>query len=140
MMVRKKDSRLVRLIGLLLRPFNPKFMEEYTTVIGSTIYLPNRWDSFSKKKQIIILAHENVHIEQYREHGLWFLLSYALLPLPMFYATYRCRWEAEAYQINILGGMPMESAIEELYGPRYLYAGRLLGRTRIRKMLEEHLG
>lgn len=137
--VYKKDSKLMKAIAFALKPFNPTFMEEYTTVIGETIYLPAQWDSWSKKKQLVILTHEKTHIEQYKRNKLWFVVSYMLLPLPMFAAYFRCRYEAKAYKINIRAGMSIDQAVEELYGPKYLYAGKWFGRERIKRWIEKEL-
>jgi len=138
-MVYKIDSRLMRTIAWLIKPFNPKFLEEYTTVIGETIYLPTKWDLFSKTMQMVILTHEKIHIKQYKRNKLWFVLSYMLLPLPMFAAYFRCKYEAEAYKINIRAGMPIDMAVEELYGPKYLYAGKWFGKERLRKWIQMEL-
>jgi len=138
-LVHKKNSKLMRLIGWLTKSFNPTFMDEYTTTIGRTIYLPSKWDNWSKVKQIVILCHEKTHINQYKKCRLWFVLSYLFLPLPMFFSYFRCKYEAEAYTINIKHGVSIDDVVEELHGPRYLYAGYGFGKKRLKKWIEKEL-
>ena len=138
-LVYKKNSKLMKVIAWLLKLFNSNFMEDYVTVIGETIYLPSNWDSYSKKKQVVLLTHEQTHIEQYKRNKLWFVISYLFLPLPMFLSYYRCKYEIEAYKINIEQGMSIDVAINELYGPKYLYAGKWFGKKKLRKWIEDEL-
>lgn len=59
----KEESRLQRLLGVLIYPLNPKYMRGCVTTFGNTIYFSSRADytkdpdnTFSK------MAHEFVHI------------------------------------------------------------------------------
>ncbi len=60
----KDESKLMALLGFLSYPFNPAFMERYTTTWGNTVY-------FATKKRYLdrpyasfrILAHEFVHAD-----------------------------------------------------------------------------
>jgi len=91
--VKKSDSKLMKLIGFILRPFNKRFMTSYTTTIGSTIYSP------TGTVDARLLAHELVHVRQWKKWGLWFSFSY-LFVLP-FGITMRGYWERQAYEVTI---------------------------------------
>ena len=89
----KDESLLMRLLALLMFPFNPNFATEYTTTLGSKTYLPSRaavakdYGGFSG-----VLAHEGVHVFDDAKHPLWFKLSYSLnqsavLPLLVLFAV-----------------------------------------------------
>jgi hypothetical protein len=89
----KDESRLMRLIALLISPFNEGFAEQYTTTLGSTVYFPNRAaveGGYGRYAEV--LAHEGVHIFDDARQKLWFKLSYSLnqslvLPLLVLYAV-----------------------------------------------------
>lgn len=88
----KNESRLMRLIALLVYPFNPRFMDGYVTTLGSTVYFSSRASlEKSYRSNAGVLAHEGVHIFDAEKHGLWFSISYALnqlliIPLMALYA------------------------------------------------------
>jgi hypothetical protein len=87
----KDKSRLQKVIGFLVRPFNPEFMTRFTTVIGRKVYFPsvaflreNLDSAFS------ILAHESIHLYDAKKSPGWFQLGYLmpqimLLPLWALY-------------------------------------------------------
>jgi hypothetical protein len=88
----KTDSKLMALFGLLLCPFNARFMQEYVTTWGSAIYFPHR-DFYVKDpvNTFMVLAHEFVHLSDSQTHGFWkFHLPYvfpqvlALVPLILY--------------------------------------------------------
>jgi hypothetical protein len=91
--VKKEDSRLMRVIEKLLF-FNPMFMREYITTIGTTIYAPG--GEIDPK----VLAHELVHVADYKRWGILFSLSYLLFPLPAVF-TMRAYWEKRGYAETI---------------------------------------
>jgi hypothetical protein len=72
----KNESRMMRTIGRLMF-FNPTFMTTFTTTIGETVYYPSR--EYVERNYFNawnILAHEVVHISDYRESKpkwLWML-------------------------------------------------------------------
>lgn len=90
----KEDSKLMSAFGLLLRLSNPKFMSDYITTWGNTIYFPSR--TFYEKdalRTLITLSHEFVHLQDAQERGfLAFKGAYAspqifvLLPLALYAA------------------------------------------------------
>ena len=90
--VRKEDSRLMRLIAWALKPINPRFMNYYTT-IGSTVYAP------SGVIPDEVLAHELVHVADWQKYNLLFALSYLLL-LPLG-PSIRAFWEWRAYKVSL---------------------------------------
>lgn len=91
--VRKEDSRLMKLIAFLLHPINPHFMSDYYTTIGSTVYAPHGVIPDE------VLAHELVHVADWQRYNLAFALSYLLL-LPVG-ITMRAFWEWRAYKISL---------------------------------------
>ena len=67
----KRQSRFMRLLSKVFHivpGVDPQaFMERYTTHIGKTIYLPDRWDTFSMIQQCSILSHELTHHKDQRK-------------------------------------------------------------------------
>lgn len=55
----KTESKLMKFLGFLLF-FNKKFMTNFVTTIGNTIYFPDRGES--SRIMNIIIAHELMHI------------------------------------------------------------------------------
>lgn len=91
--VNKNDSKLMKAIAVILKPFCPTFMTNFTTTIGRTIYCPNGQIMES------VLAHELVHVADFKKYHVWFVFSYLLFP-PMF-ITMRAFWEKRAYKETI---------------------------------------
>jgi len=89
----KDESKYMKLLALLAFPFNDRFLEDYTTTIGSKVYFPGRKDLERYYRSYArVLAHEGVHIFDDEKHGWWFRLSYTLfeglfLPLLALYAV-----------------------------------------------------
>lgn len=82
----KDESLLMRLLGVVLF-FNPKFMTEYTTTIGKTVYFANRkWVDDNSDSAAHVLAHELVHIGDSVGMGS-FLFSYTYL-FPQCFALF----------------------------------------------------
>jgi hypothetical protein len=82
--VYKDDSLFMRILGKILF-FNPTFMTSYATTIGETIYLPSKSKEWSDQSVEILLAHEMVHVLDYKKEKFLFPLKYlfpqVLLPL-----------------------------------------------------------
>jgi hypothetical protein len=75
----KDESFLMKLLSLLIYPFNQRFADGYVTTLGSTVYFPSRFNvSRDWKNAAEILAHEGVHVYDNEKHPIWFKLSYAL--------------------------------------------------------------
>jgi len=109
-LVKKTDSRLMRAINFLLRPLTPAFMSYFWTTIGDTIYVPSiydndaNWGSESwRARHAAVLAHEHVHVEQFK--NLSFLVVALLYlgptPLPIFFSYGRWCIEREAYILEV---------------------------------------
>ncbi len=83
----KDESTSQKVLGLILRPFNPRYMTNFTTTLGKFVYFPSRaWYVENPSRAFSILAHELVHLVDYANHGLWFSASYLLpqlLALPL---------------------------------------------------------
>lgn len=81
----KDQSAFMKFLGYLLF-FNTKFITNYTTTIGKTIYL-----SSEKMPSIITLAHEFMHIRDTDKvkgpiFGFLYLLPQILAPFMLFFA------------------------------------------------------
>ena len=90
----KKDSKLMKFIAFLVRPFCRNFMTGYYTTIAKTIYKPTEKDIPEG-----ILLHELVHIKQWKKYGLWFWFSFIFLFPTVI--TMRSMWEREAYEVSM---------------------------------------
>jgi hypothetical protein len=76
-----------------------RYLSDYHTVLGDTLYVPEGWRHTSATGRIIVLRHERVHLRQRRRHtlvGMAFI--YLMWPLPLGLAYGRARLEWEAYQ------------------------------------------
>jgi hypothetical protein len=109
--IKKSDSKLMRLIGWVLKPFNPNFMTHYVTTIGSTIYSP--WEVIDEG----LLQHELQHISDSKKFPVIYELSYLFI-FP-FGLTLRSFWEKRAYRHSIkvivfLGIMTDDALVEWL--------------------------
>lgn len=87
----KNASLFMKMLGFLLYPFNPRFMDRYKTTIGKVVYFPSPEDySAAPESSFQVLAHEFVHIWDREQAGVWFSLSYlfpqilAVIPLLVF--------------------------------------------------------
>ena len=127
--VEKQHSPLMKGIGRVLRPINPEFMDRYTTVLGSTIYLPCPRSAFPPDELAKTLAHEMVHQLDMQDFGLLFYLSYAVTPLPVG-RTHRAWWERRGYAVDLMlahhtGGEARLAAVESWV--RGIFAGPAYG-------------
>ena len=68
-----------------------------TTTVSPNIYVSNNFYSFTKRTQNKIIKHENIHLEQQEENGLFRFLFLYIFCLPFFYNPWRYKWEYEAY-------------------------------------------
>jgi len=109
------------------------FMTRYTTTVGYTIYTPDKWSKIPDRTKCIILRHERVHMRQRKRLGsIWFSFSYLLLPVPIFWAWYRMKYEMEAYAetiqaqrdyygVKVFTMRMRESIIAQFTGAAYLW-------------------
>jgi hypothetical protein len=114
-MVEKRGDRLSFLIDRALRLVTlgrqDRYLTEYHTVIGDTLYLPDAWSRMSDIDRTILLRHERVHLRQRRRYGMGLMGFLYMIPIfPLFLAIGRARIEWEAYVETI-------TATAELRGP-----------------------
>lgn len=113
-LVPKQDDRLSHCIDRLLRAVTfgrlNRYLSDYFTVIGDTLFLAPSWDSLDDRARYVLLCHERVHLEQRRRYGtLGMALLYLLPILPIGLALGRARIEWEAYRETL-------RATAEVYG------------------------
>lgn len=119
----KNESKLMKFLGLFLF-FNNKFMTNYTTVVGKTVYFPDEaWVDRNRERAARVLCHELVHItDEDRIGAFTFRMTYLfpqwlsvfslfaflvgpvalifllfLAPLP---APFRAFWEMRGYAMT----------------------------------------
>lgn len=74
--LKKSESLLMKMLGLILKPFNPAFMSTYITTVGNTIYVPDKFFHEDEVQCLGILAHETQHIIDFQKNPVFFNLSY----------------------------------------------------------------
>jgi len=137
----KDESRLQRLIGVLLRPFNRAYMTGYTTVMFGRVYFPSRgWRRGRDPREIYCtLRHEAVHLRDARRFPLLFQMSY-LFFLPAF-LTMRALWEWRGYvetvraETEVYGSVPderLDEIADRFAGADYLFMFPFKGLVRRR--------
>ena len=99
-LVDKREVVWMRWVGWLLRPLVPEFSTRYTTVLGSTVFLPRPAREIAPRVLASTLAHELVHQFDQNRWGPLFYLSYGFL-LPAG-RTMRAHWERRAYAVDLL--------------------------------------
>lgn len=100
-LVSKRGDALSKAIDLLLRLVTlgaqHAYLTHYHTVIGSTLYTPDSWETTSEIERVIVLRHERVHLRQRRRYGLplmAFLYFVPFFPIGLAYGRARIEWEA----------------------------------------------
>jgi hypothetical protein len=73
--VYKDESRFMKTLAIFATLFNPKFMTDYTTTVGTTIYVPRGDFSEYQNDYVEIFAHELMHMRENKQQGsvLYFL-------------------------------------------------------------------
>jgi len=134
-----------------MRWWNPRFMEDYTTVLITRVYMPRRL--IGTEDGYEVLRHEAVHIRDCLATGvLPFVLSYVFL-LPSV-LTFRAFWEYRGYRETMkvelerngtISDETLEWIVRRFTGPDYLWMfpfpkliRRLLRRTRARLLSRHH--
>ncbi len=100
--VKKEGDTLSHLIHVLLIGVTlggqRSYLSDYVTTLGSTIFLPAKWDNCSVVHRYVVLRHEEVHLHQFRRWGFSVMALLYLLPIfPLGLAWGRARLEWEAY-------------------------------------------
>jgi hypothetical protein len=101
--VRKSDSFLMKVLNVFLRIITlnqmTEYMTDFTTTIGTTVYVPTAWEKYIPRTQIAILRHERIHMRQAARMGrVVFFLTYVFWYLPLFLSWGRAKLEMEAYE------------------------------------------
>jgi hypothetical protein len=126
----KRDSRLMawihRALQMLTLGRQSRFLTEYHTVIGYTLYVAPTWEQLGDIERIALLRHERVHLRQRRRFGLWGLAFLYLVPFfPIGLAYFRARLEWEAYTETIRALLELRGKV--ILGDRELRE-RIIGR------------
>ena len=94
-----RSARIDRALRLITFGGQSGYVSTYTTVLGSTIYVPASWDARSDDARYITLRHEAVHLRQFRRYGaLGMTVIYGLIFFPVGLAAGRAFIEWEAYR------------------------------------------
>ncbi|MCI4669141.1 MAG: hypothetical protein MRZ79_13480 [Bacteroidia bacterium] len=128
----KDESWEMHLLNVLVFWFNPGFLTQYTTVIGKTIYFPDKnYIRYNETSAMKTLVHEMVHILDARNQGVgffalgylfpqiltlgvfafpflgWWSLLFLIFALPIP-APFRAESEARAYALDVLLAHPYD--------------------------------
>lgn len=109
-----------------------RYLSEYVTTLGTTIWVPASWESWTWRSRYKVLRHELVHVRQF-ERFTWpgMVLIYGFFPLPAGLAWGRALLEWEAYAVTLeveaeLGGLAAasdpglhEEIVRRFTGPDY---------------------
>lgn len=145
----KDESWEMQVLNLFVMPFCPEFLSRFSTVIGNTIYFPNRsFIRMNPDAAMRTLAHEAVHILDMDRWtpglfagaylfpqilalgvflfpflGIWALLFLLfLLPIP---APFRSYFEVRGYTMDVLTAAPqhrkavLDQAVQQFTGWNY---------------------
>jgi len=78
------------------------FMTDFITTIGQKVYVPEGWDLKPASSKAAVIRHERIHMRQSKRHGrIMFSIAYLLIPLPIFFAYFRKKFEQEAYEESL---------------------------------------
>jgi hypothetical protein len=132
-LIKKSDSRLMTLIHwalqLLTLGGQSRFLAEYHTVIGYTLYVAPSWEQMVDVERIALLSHERVHMRQRRKYGLLgmtFLYLIPFFPIGLAYARARLEWEAYSETLRVLLQMRGEEVLRD-EALRQRIVGRFVG-------------
>lgn len=135
--VKKSESPLMRAIGWVLKPFVPRFMTNFFTTIGRTIYHPDQVNPFDPRLADVI-EHEVGHIKQAdRFSTVGHSLLYLLFPVPIFFAWYRWWAERGLYLKQIRVGRFTTEKVVDILWSKYFWPWP---KGWMRKWFERELG
>ena len=105
-LVQKSESKLMQIIDVFLKIITfgqmRSFMRDFVTTIGTTVYVPSRWDTWPVPSKMAVLRHERVHMRQSRRYGrVLYSFLYLFFPLPVGLAYFRMLLEKEAYEESL---------------------------------------
>jgi hypothetical protein len=126
----KDASGLQRLIAAVVRPFNRRYLQDYTTVMFGKVWFPDRawYDRQHPEDLYALLRHEAVHLADAARFPLLFQLSY-LFVLPAG-VTMRAVWEYRGYAEDLRVKMALDGDVSDAWiewvigqftGSDYLY-------------------
>jgi hypothetical protein len=95
----KADVWWMRWLGHVM---GARFMSEYVTTIGNTMYMPSNLASWDVGQHCALLRHEWTHMRQAKKLTFplfAFLYVFAFLPVGLAYT--RARFEYEAYSVQM---------------------------------------
>lgn len=94
---------LLNFIGFFSAKAEKKMHDGVANAFLKFILLPDEkeWRDWSNKKVYGTIRHEYVHLKDYERSPIFYLLTYALLPLP-FLVSGRAYWELRAYAQNMM--------------------------------------
>lgn len=118
----KSESWLMKIISWILF-FNPRFMTDFVTTIGETIYFPDSSKEWSENSLKAIMAHEYIHVFDFQNDKLfsvkylfpqilslltifvipftWWGLLFLLFLLP-WPAYWRKKYEVRGYTMSLV--------------------------------------
>jgi hypothetical protein len=109
-----------------------RYLSEYHTVIGHTLFVASTWDEMDDRSRYVLLCHERIHLRQRDRYGTVGMALLYLLPVfPLGLALGRARMEWEAYEetlrataalygMDALEGSELRARIVERFtGPDY---------------------
>ena len=124
-LVRKDRSRGQRALHLALVALTAgrmrRYLSDYQTTIGATVYVTPDWDDRDVADRYVTLRHERVHLRQFASYGTVLMsLLYLLVPVPIGLAWCRAHFEKQAYAETIV-------AAAEVFGPERVRDARFRG-------------
>jgi len=73
----KDQSKMQKLLGWVMKPFNPEYLTKYTTTFSPKVWFPTQtFYEGNPTHSFVILAHERVHLLDTKVSPLWFRFSY----------------------------------------------------------------
>jgi hypothetical protein len=106
-LVPKRGNALSEVIHvlLLLATFGAqrRYLTDFHTVIGRTLYVPDSWQRLPEVDRVILLLHERVHLLQVRRLtflGMALVYLLPFFPLGLAYGRARLEWEAFAVTLR----------------------------------------
>jgi hypothetical protein len=124
-LVEKEKSKLMAFLNFFIKLWNPRFMEDYTMVLGYKVYMPPAQRNTLQGYEI--LRHEAVHMRQVRKWWILQSISYGILPIG---PSFRAYWEYKAYcesmRVRTELGWSVDDAyidwlVSQFTGPAYLF-------------------
>jgi len=85
------------LIALCTLGAQRRYLTDFHTVIGRTLYVADSWQKLPEVDRIILLEHERVHLQQSRRLspvGMALVYLLPFFPLGLAYGRARLEWEA----------------------------------------------